>query len=251
MNRIKGFSAWHWLAAGTLLVFPCLAHGQQQQFGTPPNTYVTWGTNNRNSVVDVTYFVGGGLNANEVNLINAAATQWSQAGSNVRLVLAGPGADITFSMSDLGNTGHLSNATFPLPGVRNPVLQIGTTLNGQPWSQIQSQENFTINSFYPWWDNTVIPAQGASYDFLSEVLDLWGYGIGLGFVTAGTQPNSVMQPNFTAGVPGNHTLSPSDISALQAVYGSPEPSTLVLLGVGLGLLGVSRKRTRRKSNPEP
>jgi hypothetical protein len=207
---------------------------------------VTWGSNTQSSVIDVTYFIGAGFNANEVALINSAASQWSQAGSSVRLVEVGSaaGANIRLTMANLGNTGHLSNATFPAPGARITVPQSGT-LNGQPWAMIQGPENFTVNSFYSFWDGT--GAQGASFDFQAEILDLMGHGIGLGFVTAGTQPTSVMQPTFTAGVPGNHSLSPSDIAAVQALYGAPEPATLALFGVGLSLVGFSRRR--RSSNP--
>jgi hypothetical protein len=226
------------LATALLCLAPELAFAQQQQFGQPPNTYVTWGTNNRNTVVDVTYFIGAGFTANNVNLITSAATQWSQTGANIRLVeVASAGlANITFTMANLGNTGHLSNVT---TGARVTVSQ-GGTLNGNPWAMIQSQENITINSFYPWWDGT--GPQGARYDFQAELLDVMGYGIGLGFVNAGTQLTSVMQPTFTPGVPGNHSLSPADIASVQAIYGAPEPTTLALFGVGLSLVGLSRHR---------
>lgn len=242
MKKIRQFGVRAGLAAVVLCASPALALAQQQQFGQPPNTYVTWGTNTRNTVVDVTYFIGTGLNANEVNLINSAATQWSGARANVRLieVFSAPLANMTFTMANLGNTGHLSNVT---TGARVTVPQ-GGTLNGDPWARIQSPENITINSFYPWWDGT--GPQGARYDFQSELLDVMGYGIGLGFVTAGTQPTSVMQPTFTAGVPGNHTLSPADIAAVQAIYGAPEPATLALFGIGLFLLGTSRTLGRGK-----
>ena len=55
-----------------------------------------------------------------------------------------------------------------------------------------------------------------------------------------TQPGSVMQGNFNSGVPGNHTLSALDVQAVNAVYGSPEPETWTLMGIGLALLAVTK-----------
>ena len=46
------------------------AQAQQQQYGQPGNTYVTWGTNTTGqNVIDVTYFVGPSMTGNTGNLI--------------------------------------------------------------------------------------------------------------------------------------------------------------------------------------
>lgn len=220
-------------AAAFLLAFPATASAQQQQYGQGGNTYVTWGGNTNSGRIDVTYFIGAGFTGNMPNLIRQAAAQWSAAGSYVNLVEVGSAAaaNIRLSMAPVG-VAALSQIT------RNTVIQPGT-LNGQPWARIQNPETIVVNSNFAFWDG--VGAQtAAQFDFQAVMLDLMGYAIGLGFVTAGTQPGSVMQPSFNSGVPGNHTLSAQDVQAINAVYGSPEPETWTLMGIGLALLAATK-----------
>jgi len=214
---------------------PGLLFAQQQQFGQPPNTYLTWGTNSNSTRIDVTYFIGAGFTGNMPNLIRQAAAQWSASGSRVNLVEVGTlaASQIRLSAAPVG-VAALSQIT------RNSVAMPGT-LNGQPWRQITAPETIVVNTNFAFWDG-VGPQAANQFDFQSVILDLMGYSIGLGFVTAGTDPGSVMQPTFASGVPGNHTLSPTDLASVQAVYGTPEPGTLALLGIGLGVLGATRRR---------
>src|SRR5579863_6196329 len=80
------------LATAILCLAPALAFAQQQQFGeSPPNTYVTWGTNVPGSRVDVTYFIGAGFSAAEQTLIKQVAAQWSSV-ANVTLIQVGTAA---------------------------------------------------------------------------------------------------------------------------------------------------------------
>src|SRR5581483_7615399 len=167
-RRVRG------LVATVALVWaaPALAMAQQQQFGqSPPNTYVTWGTNTRGSAVDVTYFVGAGFSAAQTNLINQAAAQWS-AVSNVHLIQVGTaaGADVQLSVANLGATtlANLNRNATPQPG----------TLNGAPWAQIQGPATVTFNSLagtgFSWWTGGAGPA-GNQFDFLQVALDVMGY----------------------------------------------------------------------------
>lgn len=223
--------------AGVLFAFaPAMAFAQQQQFGqSPPNTYVTWGSNANATRVDVTYFIGTGFAPAQVNLINQAAAQWSAAGA-VNLIQVGSAgaANVQLSMANVG-TAALSQV------VRNTsALQPGT-IHGAPWVKILNPETITVSSAFSWWNGT--GAQGRNqFDFQAVILDLMGYSLGMGFVPGGTQTDSVMQPAFNPGVPGNHSLSSADIASIQAIYGAPEPVTLALFGFGLSLVGLSRLR---------
>ena len=66
----------------------------------------------------------------------------------------------------------------------------------------------------------------------------FGFGLGLGAATG--DPGSVMDPSIATGEQ-HRVLSPNDIAALQTLYGTPEPSTWALLGIGLLVLGAGRK----------
>lgn len=236
-HRVRGVVS----ALALLCAAPALAQAQQQQFGqSPPNTYVTWGTNTRASV-DVTYFIGAGFSAAQTNLINQAATQWS-AVSNVHLIQVGTAAqaNVQFSIANLGG-GTLANLN------RNATLQPGT-LNGAPWAQIQNPATVTFSTLAgtgtTWWTGGAGPAAN-QFDFYQVALDVMGYSIGLGLLAPGVDPTSVMQNQFAPGVAGSHQLSTSDVQSVQAIYGAPEPATLGLFGVGLSMVALTWTRRRR------
>jgi hypothetical protein len=115
--------------------------------------------------------------------------------------------------------------------------------DGRQWYQINGPLTITVNDVFPFWDGTGAPPSFFSIDQTAVALDLWGRALGLA-PTGG--PGSVMQPdgNFLFSVPGNHTLSIDDVTAVQTIYGTPEPTTLALLGIGLAVLGVSKKFRR-------
>jgi hypothetical protein len=207
---------------------------QQQQFGQP-GTYVTWGAPPPNAtIIDVTYFIapGAGFTANETSLIQKAANAWSTVGGGVRLVQVGTaaGANVNISFAAVGSYGQTTLTT--VPGV-------GTYPNGDPWVRITGA-SAQFNSGFSWWDGTGT-ISGGEHDFYSAALDLLGQSLGLGFA-ANTDGTSVMQKTIPANSVGNESLSPSDIAAVQAIYGSPEPPTLALLGVGLLVIGLGRYR---------
>lgn len=231
------------MAAAMLFAAPALVHAQQQ-FGQPPNTYTTWGTNNNNGRIDVTYFIGSGLNPMQANLIRQAAATWSNSGSYVNLVEVGAPGNVNFSSSNLGFF-TLSSVTM---GTVTP--QVGTFPDGNPWAQITGPVTVQVNDLsafggaLSYWDgNGVLAPTPPQIDFQALALDLVGRAIGLGI---SVDPASVMQPDgsFSLTNPGNHTLAPSDLAAINAVYGSPEPATFALFGIGLAVIGFSRKLRR-------
>src|SRR5689334_10013801 len=134
------------IAAAILCAAWAPAHAQQQQYGQPGNTYVTWGSNTPGqNVIDVTYFVGGGNTVNTGNILRQAAAAWNSSGAFIHLVeVTGPGAAATANV--VFNIGAVPPGTlFISPSVPTTGPQPGT-LNGRPWVQINGQVVITANS---------------------------------------------------------------------------------------------------------
>jgi hypothetical protein len=242
MARV-GFSAG--LAAAILCAASAFAHAQQQQYGQPPSTYVTWGGNTPGQTsIDVTYFVGdASLSTNQANLIRQAAAAWNNTGSFVHLVEAtGPGAattaNVVFQIGNTGSTAVVAATTLPTtPGAG--------LLNGQSWVQINGQVVVTASSlFLPfYWDGNPVIQPPGTINFLTVALQMTGFALGLGPAALG-DTNSVMSQTFPLGPGGLTAPTANDVLALDAVYGSPEPATVALFGVGLAALGLGRKFRR-------
>jgi hypothetical protein len=238
-----GFSAG--LAAAILCAASGFAHAQQQQYGQPPNTYVTWGSNTPGATIDVTYFVGDpSISANQANLIRQAAASWNGVAGNVRLVeVSGPGASTTanvlFQVGNTGSTAVVAPTTLPTtPGS-------GTFPNGASWVLINGQVVVTASSLFApfYWDGSPLVQPPGTINFLTVALQMTGFAIGLGPAALG-DTNSVMSQNFPLGPGGLTSPTANDVVAVNAIYGSPEPATFALFGVGLAALGFGRKRRR-------
>jgi hypothetical protein len=230
----------------TLAFWCCAAAAAhaQQQYQDPtgsPGTYFTQRTTAPSAFfgqprLDVTYFIGGGFTPQQVALIRQAAAVWSNTTASVNLVevgTAGAGAidfqpnninDVTF---DLANRIITSN-----PGP-------GTYPDGSPWRRINNTL-IIIDSIppQPYFTTSAGPVPAGQFSFFSLVLREFGFGLGLGFAT--TDPNSVMDSDLTTGEQ-HLTLTAADLNALQTLYGTPEPETWALLGIGLGVLIFRRK----------
>jgi hypothetical protein len=229
--------------AAILFAAPALVHAQQQ-FGAPGNTYTTWGTNTNTGRIDVTYFIGSGFSAMQVNLLRQAAATWNSAGSYVNLVEVGVAGNVNFTTS---NPGSFALYTLNM-GTVTPQAP-STFPDGNPWSRITGPVQVNINDLtvfgglVTYWDGNGLLAPSAQIDFQMLALDVMGRAIGLGL---SVDPSSVMQPDgsYSFSTPGNHALSSTDLAAINAVYGSPEPATLALFGIGLAVIGFSKKLRR-------
>lgn len=243
MRRV-GLSAG--LAAAFLCAVSSFAHAQQQQYGQGGNTYVTWGTNTPGQTsIDVTYFVGSPtLTGNTANLIRQAAASWNNTGAYVHLVEAtGPGAGATANV--VFQIGATPGGTFVFPTTMPTTgIQPTTFPNGANWVQINGQVVITASSaVMPFvWDGTGPFAPPLLWDFNTIALQMVGFALGLGPAAFG-DPNSVMTTNIPFG-PGFTAPTPADANSLLAIYGSPEPATFALFGVGLAALGLGRKLRR-------
>ena len=244
MSRPRGTRIWialaFWGSAAALAQ-------AQQQYGDPtnfPGTYLTQRTSPPTPVglvprIDVTYFVDGTFTATEHALIVQAAGVWSGTTASVRLVevfaIAGANIDLT-SVNLNNNTTNLADRV--ITSVPGPLTYPdGTT----PWRQITSA-SITIDrnlpAITPFYYLNPTPILPNEYDYFSVVLRELGLGLGLGFAPG--EPGSVMDPNITTGET-HRTLSPNDIAALQTLYGTPEPETWALFGIGLIALGLLRR----------
>jgi len=170
-------------------------------------------------------------------LINQAAALWSNTTASVRLVEVGTAAAgaIDFTMQNLNNpfTNLATRTITTAPGA-------GTYPDGSPWRHITSAA-ITIDGNPPGPQPYFLgpgPTPANQFDFLSAVLREFGFGLGLGFATG--DPASVMDSAIAMGEQ-HRTLSPNDIAALQTLYGTPEPATWALLGIGLAALAFRRK----------
>ena len=206
-----------------LLAGPLLARAQQQF--AEPNTYWTQRTSPPNGTsIDVTYFIGG-FNPAMANIIRQAASAWAAAGANVTITEVGGGGMVNFIGFPLGNAIPTDGNSRTTTGV------LGTYPDGKDFKHITSDSQLVnIDLSVPWWLGAG-PAPAGTFDFYAFMLRDFGLALGLGYANGG-DPLSVMQQNIAAG-PANRSLSPGDVAAAQLLYGTPEPSTWALFGVGL------------------
>ena len=121
-------------------------------------------------------------------------------------------------------------------------LQMGTTLPGGAESHITNEQLGTLTIFGDWkyqYDNyngAIMALTEAGTFNISTTIEVWAYYTGLerGAYASIGDPDSISRSNFT------FNLTPSSPSSV------PEPTTILLYGLGFAGAGLYRRMRRRK-----
>ena len=114
----------------------------------------------------------------------------------------------------------------------------GTYPDGSPWRRITNAAiTIDSNPTGPYYMGPG-PVPSNRTDYFSLIMREFGFGLGLGLATS--DPTSVMDGALAQGEE-HRTLSAGDIAALQILYGTPEPETWALFGIGLLAILLRRK----------
>ena len=209
-------------------------------------SYFTWRSSPADGTsIDVTYYIRGPQGNQpvftpemEARIRDAAAT-WNSAGAFVNLVEVSSQALADIWIRPWWRDEPSWNDVNYDPAEGSPLYPDGT-----PWHQITDAPlGFNVDDFY-WYTgsdpNGIGPGQ---LDFQSYVLHELGHALGLGTAVP-SDGSSIM---YAPPPPGTTSRIPSadDRAALGLLYGTPEPATFVLFGIGLVAVGAAWKSRRR------
>ncbi len=206
-----GGASWSVMAAGT-------SDGNIDDHGNGPNGLTT----------DLNALYTGGVS--EIDTIQAALNQWAAVSgfTNLGQVADTPGAFGNDSAGDIRiGAIHIDGPSSVLAHAFGP----GDSASG--WSSdIGGDTHFDDDE--NWADCAA--SCGTSIDFYTVALHELGHALGLGHSNVS---GSIMEAFY--GGP-RRSLHADDVAGIQAIYGVPEPSSFMLIFVGL--LAITR-RTRR------
>lgn len=196
-----------------------------------------------NLTVDITALAVPGFTFDDyVDTIDRALEIWDAASGFTNLgFVPDSGAQIGAAETAGGHLGDIRVAAWEItaaselartfqPGTEG-VFGAGGTLGG----------DLHLDPSRVWVDDPTDTTADADFDLFTVVLHELGHALGLQHTSV---PGSVMQAQYFG---ARRTLGPDDLAGIQALYGVPEPSSIVLGGMALAGLLLGKRRGARRS----
>ena len=194
------------------------------------------------TTTDIETMITAGADGLEYGLFNSAFNVWAAAAAITNLGKVADGALIvpTGAVGDAeafnGHLGDIRVAGLTFDGAFGVLAHAYApgTETSDFFHTIGGDVHFDVGE--TWADDPTDTTGDADFDFFTVALHELGHSLGLGHSEV---VGSVMEPIYAG---ARRTLHPDDIAGIQAIYGVPEPTSIVLVLLGsLGLLAVRRR----------
>ncbi|MEX0726593.1 MAG: matrixin family metalloprotease [Planctomycetaceae bacterium] len=186
--------------------------------------------------------VGG--QAQYVTMINWALNQWAAVSGFTNLGhVADGGANAGATQANNGHLGDIRVAAWEITSAATLAHAFQPGIDGMfANSTVLGDVHFDVSGRL-WVDQATDALADADIDIYTVALHEIGHALGLGH---STDVNSVMFANYSG---GRRTLTADDIAGIRAIYGVPEPGTIVgmfsLATFGVGIFIARRRRDKK------